>query len=157
MNSSETVQDYEELYRNVRGKLEDKEYSIQDGELIIEYHAFWDSSLKPSVDRAMLRNNDPASSLLSNTNGIVIIKAGDVRAIGSVTTKHKNEVIAEHAVDVIPDPTDENPAHALIIVKPEFFDSKSKQKNAFKLLQIALATLATKNGWTIEPRSQQSE
>lgn len=157
MNNSKTVQDDEELYRNVRGKLEDKEYSIQDGKLIIEYHAFWDSSLKPSVDRAKLRNNDPVSSLLSNTNGIVIIKAGAVRAIGSVTTKHKNEVIAEHAVDVIPDPTDENPAHALIIVKPEFFDSKSKQKNAFKLLQIALATLATKNGWTIEPRSQQSE
>lgn len=157
MNNSKTVQDDEELYRNVRGKLEDKEYSIQDGKLIIEYHAFWDSSLKPSVDRAKLRNNDPASSLLSNTNGIVIIKAGDVRAIGSVTTKHKNEVIAEHAVDVIPDPTDENPAHALIIVKPDLFDSKSKQKNAFKLLQIALATLATKNGWTIEPSSQQSE
>ncbi len=33
-------------------------------------------------------------------------------------------------------------------------DSKSKQKNAFKLLQIALATLATKNGWTIEPSSE---
>ena len=35
MNSSEPVQDDEELYRNVRGKLEDKEYSIQDGELVI--------------------------------------------------------------------------------------------------------------------------
>ena len=154
MNNSEPVQDDEELYRNVRGKLADKEYSIQDEKLIIEYHAFWDSSLKPSVDRAKLKNNDPASSLLSNTNGIVSIKAGDVRAIGSVTTKHKNEVIAEHAVDVVPDPTEENPAHALVIVKPEFFDSKSKQKNAFKLLQIALATLATKNGWTLVPSSQ---
>lgn len=150
MNSSEVVQDDEELYRNVRGKLEDKEYSIQDGKLIIEYHAFWDSSLKPSVDRAKLKNNDPASSLLSNTNGIVSIKAGDVRAIGTVKTKHKNEVIANHAIDVIPDATNENPAHALIIVRPEFFDSKSKQKNAFKLLQIALAT---KNGWTLEPSS----
>ena len=151
MNSSEPVQDDEELYRNVRGKLEDKEYSIQDGKLIIEYHAFWDSSLKPSVDRAELKNHDPASSLLSNTNGIVSINAGDVRAIGTVKTKHKNEVIANHAIDVIPDPTDENPAHALIVVRPEFFDSKSKQKNAFKLLQIALATLATKNGWTLKP------
>ena len=59
----------------------------------------------------------------------------------TVKTKHKNEVIVAHAVDVIPDPTCENPAHAIIIVKPEFFDSKSKQKNAFKLLQIALAQL----------------
>ena len=154
MNSREPVQDSEELYRNVRGKLEDKEYSIQEGKLRIEYHAFWDSSLKPSVDRAKLRDCDPASALLCKTNGIVSIQAGDVRAIGTVKTKHKDEVIAAHAVDVIPDPTCENPAHAIIIVKPEFFDLKSKQKNAFKLLQIALAQLATKNGWTLEPSPQ---
>ena len=134
--------------------MEDKEYSIQEGKLRIEYHAFWDSSLKPSVDRAKLRDCDPASALLCKTNGIVSIQAGDVRAIGTVKTKHKNEVIVAHAVDVIPDPTYENPAHAIIIVKPEFFDSKSKQKNAFKLLQIALAQLATKNGWTLEPSPQ---
>ena len=151
MDSNERVQDNEELYRNVRGKLEDKEYSILNGKLIIEYHAFWDSSLKPSVDRAKLKNNDPALSLLSKTNGIVSVNAGDIRKIGTVKTKHENEVIADHAVDVIPDPTPENPAHAIIIVKPELFGSKSKQKNAFKLLQIALAALATKNGWTLEP------
>ncbi len=154
MNSREPVQDSEELYQNVRGKLEDKKYSIQEGKLRIEYHAFWDSSLKPSVDRAKLRDCDPASTLLCKTNGIVSIQAGDVRAIGTVKTKHKNDVIAAHAVDVIPDPTCENPAHAIIVVKPEFFDSKSKQKNAFKLLQIALAQLATKNGWTLEPSPQ---
>ena len=122
--------------------------------LRIEYHAFWDRSRKPSVDRARLKNFDPASALLSKTNGIVSIKAGDVRAIGTVKTKHKNEVIADHAVDVIPDPTSENPAHSIIIVKPELFDSESKQRNAFKLLQIALAELATKNGWTVEPSPQ---
>ncbi len=151
MNSIELVQDNEELYRNVRGKLEDKEYSIQDGKLRIEYHAFWDGSKKPSVDRAKLIDFDPDSALLCKTNGIVSIKASDVRAIGSVKTKHENKVIADHAVDVIPDPTPDNPAHAIIIVKPELFDSKNKQRNAFKLLQIALAGLATKNGWTLEP------
>ena len=153
MNSKETVQDNEELYRNVRGKLEDKEYSIQDGKLRIEYHAFWDSSKEPSVDRAKLI--DPVSALLCKTNGIVSIKASDVRAIGTVKTKHENKVIADHAVDVIPDPTPENPAHAIIkIVKPELFGSKSKQRNAFKLLQIALADLATQNGWSLEPSPQ---
>lgn len=155
MNSNDHVQDDEELYRNVRGKLEDKEYSIHDGKLIIERHAFWDPAKNPSVDRAKLLNFNPASALLSKTNGIVSINAGDVRSIGTVKTKHENEVIAEHAVDVIPDPTCENPAHAIIIVKPELFDSKNKQKNAFSLLQIALAKLATKNGWTIEPNPQQ--
>ena len=154
MNSRELVQDNEELYRNVRGKLEDKEYSIQEGKPRIEYHAFWDPSKKPSVDRAKLKDFDPASALLSKTNGIVSIKASDVRAIGTVKTKHANEVIADHAVDVIPDPTPDNPAHAIIVVKPELFDTESKQKNAFKLLQIALADLATKNGWIIEPSPQ---
>ena len=138
----------------MRGKLEDKEYSIQEGELKIEYHAFWDGSKKPSVDRAKLKDFDPASALLCKTNGIVSIKASDIRAIGSVKTKHANEVIADHAVDVIPDPEPDNPAHALIIVKPELFDSKNKQRNAFKLLQIALAELATKSGWTLEPSPQ---
>ena len=153
MNSKESVQDNEELYRNVRGKLEDKEYSIQDGKLRIEYHAFWDGSKEPSVDRAKLI--DPASALLCKTNGIVSIKASDIRAIGTVKTKHENKVIADHAVDVIPDPEPDNPAHAIIkIVKPELFGSKNKQRNAFKLLQIALAELATQNGWTLEPSPQ---
>ena len=160
MKISDPVQDDEELYRNVRGKLEDKEYSIQEGKLIIEPHAFWDPAKKPapknpSVDRAKFIHCVPASALLSKTNGIVSIKAGDVRAIGTVKTKHENEVIAEHAVDVIPDPTRENPAHAIIIVKPELFGSTNKQKNAFSLLQIALAKLATKNGWTLKPNPQQ--
>ena len=40
MDNSDHVQDNEELYRSVRGKLEDKEYSIQKGKLIIEPAAF---------------------------------------------------------------------------------------------------------------------
>ncbi len=159
MKSNDPVQNDEKLYRNVRGKLEDKEYSIQDGKLIIEPHAFWDPAKEPapknpSVDRAKLKNFDPSSALLCKTNGIVSINAGDVRAIGTVKTKHENEVIADHAVDVIPDPTCKNPAHAIIIVKPELLGSKNKQRNAFKLLQIALAALATKNGWALEPNPQ---
>ncbi len=43
----------------------------------------------------------------------------------------------------------------LNIVKPELFGSQNKQKKAFSLLQIALARLATKNGWTLEPNLQQ--
>jgi hypothetical protein len=46
-----------------------------------------------------------------------------------------------------------NPAHSQIIVKPEFFGSKSKQDKVFKLLQRALARLATENGWTLEPQA----
>ena len=74
MDSREPVQDDEELYRNVRGKLEDKEYSIQDGKLRIEYHAFWDRSRKPSVDRAKLKDFDPASALYLKRMGLLALK-----------------------------------------------------------------------------------
>lgn len=151
MNHSEHVQDDEELYRSVRGKLEDKEYSIRKGELIIEPAAFQDRYKQPSVDRAKLIDYNPALSQKSKTDGIVSIRAGEVRAIGSVKTRIGNGDVDDHAVDVVPDPTRENPAHAKIIVRPEFWGSNSKQKNAFKLLRIALAKLATKNGWIIEP------
>ena len=151
MNHSKHVQDDEELYRSVRGKLEDKEYSIQKGKLIIEPAAFQDRYKQPSVDRAKLIDYNPALSQKSKTDGIVSIRVGEVRAIGTVKTRIGNGDVDDHAVDVIPDPTCENPAHAKITVKPEFWGSKSKQKNAFKLLRIALAKLATKNGWTLEP------
>lgn len=154
MDNSDYVQDDEELYRSVRGKLEDKEYSIQKGKLIIEPAAFQDRYKQPSVDRAKLRGYNPALSQKSETDGIVSIRVGEVRAIGTVKTRISNGNVDDHAVDVIPDSTYENPAHAKIIVKPEFWGSKSKQRNAFKLLRIALAKLATKNGWIIEPTPQ---
>ena len=154
MDNSDHVQDDEELYRSVRGKLEDKEYSIQKGKLIIEPAAFQDRYKQPSVDRAKLIDYNPALSQKSETDGIVSIRAGEVRAIGTVKTRISNGNIDDHAVDVVPDPTCENSAHAKIIVKPEFLGSNSKQKNAFKLLRIALAKLATKNGWIIEPSPQ---
>lgn len=154
MDNSDHVQDDEELYRSVRGKLEDKEYSIQKAKLIIEPAAFQDRYKQPSVDRAKLIDYKPALSQKNETDGIVSIRAGEVRAIGTVKTRISNGSVDDHAVDVVPDPTSENPAHAKIIVKPEFWGSNSKQKNAFKLLRIALAKLATKNGWIIEPSPQ---
>ena len=152
MDKNDSVQDNEVLYRSVRGNLEAQEYSIDSGTLIILPAAFRDRNRKPSVDRGKLKEFNPSLSKLSETDGIVSIIACEVRAIGKVTTKYQKDDVVVHAVDVIPDPTPENPAHAQIIVYPEFFGSKNKQRNAFKLLQIALATLATKKGWTLEPR-----
>ena len=90
-------------------------------------------------------------SKLSDTDGVVSLMVVDVRAIGTVKTKAQDTDAVVHAVDVIYDPTPENPAHSKIVVSPEFFGTKSKQKNVFKLLQLALAELAEKNGWTVEP------
>ena len=151
MKKNDYVRNEEELYRSVRGKLEE-EYSYgPKGNLQISSEAFRDRDRKPSVDRAELRGYDPTLSKLSDTDGVVSLMTADARAIGIVKTKIQNEDAVVHAVDVVYDPTPENPAHSLIIVKPEFFGSKNKQRNVFKLLQLALAELAEKNGWTVEP------
>ena len=151
MDKNNPVQDNEELYRSVRGELEAKEYSFDRGKLIIHPAAFRDRHRKPSVDRGKLRDFNPTLSLLNETDGIASLMTADVRAIGKVKTKIQDADAIVHAVDIIHDPTPQNPAHSQITVNPEFFGSKNKQRNVFKLLQIALATLATKNGWTLEP------
>ena len=154
MKTDNYVRDEEELYRSVRGKLEE-EYSYgPKGNLQISSEAFRDRDRKPSVDRAELREFNPVLSKLSETDGVVSLITADVRAIGTVKTKIQNTDTTVHAVDVIYDPTPENPAHSKIVVNPEFFGSKSKQRNVFKLLQLALAELAEKNGWTLEPSIQ---
>ena len=129
------------------------EYSYDDtGKLRFSSQAFRDLNKKPSVDRAELKGFNPSLSKLNHTDGIVSLMTRDIRAIGTVKTKIKDADAVVHAVDVLYDPTPENPAHSQIIVNPEFFGSKNKQKNAFKLLRRSLAKLATKNGWTLEPQ-----
>jgi len=148
------VSDDEELYRNVRGKLTEDEYfhDTHTGQLIITAQAFRDRKKEPSVDRAKLRDFNPEQSRMSGS-GIVSLVTQDVRHIGTVKTNDPDEKTVKHAVDVKPAPIpSENEAHALITVNPEFFGSENKQTKAFSLLRKALATLATKNGWTLEPR-----
>ena len=153
MKKNNCVRNEEELYRSVRGKLEEYSYDSK-GKLRISSEAFRDRDRKPSVDRAELRGFNPVLSKLSDTDGVVSLMTADVRAIGTVKTKILNEDVVIHAVDVVYAPTAENPAHSQIVVNPEFFGSKSKQRNVFKLLQLALAELAEKNGWTLEPSIQ---
>ncbi len=154
MKKNNYVRNEEELYRSVRGEL-GEEYSYgPKGNLQISSEAFRDRDRKPSVDRAELREFNPTLSKLSDTDGIVSLMTANVRAIGAVETKVLNEDVVVHAVDVVYAPTPENPAHSQIIVKPEFFGSKNKQRNVFKLLRLALAELAEKNGWTLEPSIQ---
>ena len=148
------VSDEEELYRNVRGKGSDEyNYDETTGDLIFRPQAFKDREKEPSVDRAKLRNFDPEQSRLREENGIVTLITQEVRQIGDVKTKDDKGKQVKHAVDVSAAPLPENKAHALIVVEPEFFGSGSKQKAAFKLLRIALARLATRRGWTLEPRN----
>lgn len=150
MNKNDFVRDDEVLYRSVRGKY-GEEYSYDNGKLEISSEAFRDRERKPSVDRAELKGYNPSLTKRSDTDGIVSLITADVRSIGTVKTKIQNADAIFHAVDVIYDPTPENPAHSKIVVSPEFFGSNNKQGNVFKLLQLALAELAERNGWTLEP------
>lgn len=154
MNKNGFIRDDEVLYRSVRGKLGEEYLYDSKGKLQISSEAFRDRDRKPSVDRAELRGFNPVLSKLSDTDGVISLITADVRAIGTVKTKILNEDVVIHAVDIVYAPTPENPAHSQIVVNPEFFGSKSKQRNVFKLLQLALAELAEKNGWTLEPSVQ---
>lgn len=154
------TQDYllddDELYRNVRGEEDADEYHIDQntGRLRFTSQAFLDRKSTPSVDRAKLKDFDPRQSLLSDTNGIVSLLTEEVRQIGTVKSKDQKGKEIEHAVDVMHDPNPpedpENNAHSLIVVDPKFLSS-DKQGKAFKLLRKALAILATKRGWALEP------
>ncbi len=154
MGKDDFISDDEELYRSIRSQPDYDEYNYNDaGQLIITYQAFSDRFKKPSVDRAKLRNFTPSLSKLSKTDGIVSLNTKDVRCIGEVETKEGDGNLIR-SVDVVYDPICEVPknlAHSQITVVPEFFGSEKKQKKAFRLLRIALARLATKTGWTLNP------
>lgn len=155
MDEDNLISDEEELYRSVRSQTEFTEYFYDDfGQLKITEDAFRDRNKEPSVDRAKLRDFNPALSKLSETDGIVSLIKKDVRSIGEVETRGEVNNIS-HAVDVIYVPIfakPENLAHSQITVEPKFFGSENKQKKAFKLLRIALARLATQSGWKLEPK-----
>ena len=151
MDNRETISDDEQLYRSVRGALRDNEYTYDStGRLKFRSNAFRDRKKKPSVDRAKVRAFEPSLSKLNETDGIVTLLTADVRGIGDVITRI-DETPVRHRVDVDYAPLAQNPAHCQIVVRPEYLDSKAKQENAFYLLRVALARLATANGWTLRP------
>lgn len=128
MNKDDFIEDDEELYRRysydseTKGKINSK--------------AFFDRDRQPSVDRAKLRDFQPALSKWCDTDGVVSLIAGEVRGI----------LIENHTIDVIYAPILEDPknlAHSLITIKPKGNVSKSKQKEAFSTLRRSLVLLST--------------
>ena len=140
MNNQDIVRDDEGLYRRVPTELEGIAYSVVNGQFKILPAAFWDRALTPSVYRAEIINHDAKLPQEKVENGVVEITAGQIRQIGSVVTKHEGQVIREHSVDVIADPivvtnsTLLGSAHALIVVDPKYFGSKSKQRKCIRFI-----------------------
>ena len=137
--SDDRVLDDEKLYRSVR-----REYARLDEEGKWRYSpdSFSDRFQQPSVDRAQLRNNDPAASRLGPTDAVAGLIAHQVRAIDVVIERTEDKREVPYRIDVIADPIlndlvlRDNPAHAKIVA------DRKINTLAFKKLKLILSQLA---------------
>ena len=145
------VDDEELLYRSIPySKLKDYIQQTNDG-IAISSQAFSDRGLKPSVDRAILNNNDPSKTQINPRDGVVSLLTSKIRKIDEVKKQSQNsENLTVYKIDVVHRPTTTNFAHAQIEPSPEY-----ETKNIFKKLTHSLAFLATQRikeyGWEIDP------
>lgn len=146
------VPDIEVLYRRVPSSTE--YFTPAPGECRLSSSAFNDRSQKPSVDLASKRLG-PQETRLVESDGVVSLLTVAVRSIATI--KNEGSAPGEPAVyyvNVVPRPILPgnaqgqlpNPAHAQIETSPSL-----KTSSRFKKLKEALAQLASRRGWLIEP------
>jgi hypothetical protein len=145
------VDDEELLYRSIAyTKLKDYIQQTSTG-IVINSQAFSDKGQKPSVDRAILNNNDPSKTQLNLRDGVVSLLTSQIRKIDKVKKQSQDgEDLTVYKIDVVHRPTETNFAHAQIEPSPEY-----ETKNVFRKLTHSLAFLATQRireyGWEIDP------
>jgi hypothetical protein len=142
------VYDSEELYRSVRSD----EYKTINGRVIFSASAFNDRDRKPSVDRSGMRK-DPKDARKSPTDGITKLIAREIRGTCKISIfDKKGKVTGQHAVDVLHRPIVDSPgeadnlAHCQIECHPTI-----ENDGSFKRLKEALAVMATRIGFVVEP------
>ena len=153
MNHVTKINDDELLYRSVRADPSYDEYFCDDdNNLVILPNAFKDGRTRPSVSRAGMDGVDPCiyPYRLSETDGIVGLIAGEIRAINDVTSQLENEKLV-YKVDIEHKPSNKNKAHAQIFAIPKFQGKQEEKEEAFDRLKISLANLASKTNWIVEP------
>ena len=153
MNHVTKINDDELLYRSIRADPIFDEYTYDDEKnLVILPNAFKDGRTRPSVSRAGMDGVDPCifPYRLSQTDGIVGLIAGEIRAINDVTSQLENETFV-YEVDIEHKPNEINEAHAQIFAIPKFQGKPKEKEDAFDRLKISLANLASKGGWIVEP------
>jgi hypothetical protein len=141
----------EKLYRRVRDHSGNYK-KLEDGRYRVSSAAFGDRGRKPSVDRAILHNNDPKKTQRESTDFVTRVMCHEVRGILDV--RHTiNGREQQYAIDAKPDPIRNDPnepnnlAHSLIIAAPEI---PANPTTVFKKLTIALARIANSH-WEIGP------
>lgn len=104
--------------------------------------AFADKSRQVSVDRAHLVDHDPRRSRMAPTDGVVVMRASDVRGLGPI--QHNDTL---HTIELRPDmypggqEAPARPAHALIFGIPEF-ERRGFDKLRQRLKGVAQLALA---------------
>ena len=136
--ASDRVDDSEDLYRRVLFGA--NHYTVDQGRARLTSQAFADRTARPSVDRAILRENDPTRTQGDARNAVVRLETHAVRAIADVVrADKKGQPIERHLVDVVSVPLPNNDAHAEIVCAPELLNLS---KNPGRRLLEALVRLA---------------
>lgn len=143
------VWDDEVLYRSVKHDVRVPLVEQQENDWVVSSGAFLDPRYQPSVDRAELRNKEPAQSLRDGDYCVVQVLAEEVRKITGVVRYDgsSKRTVKEWTVDIQPDPVLEmfayppyNPAHAVITCRPELADKIDKKP--FEKLRAELARMS---------------
>jgi hypothetical protein len=145
MTGDEPVSDDEQVLRRVSAR----SATFRDGQWKVSSEAFNDPSLKPSVNRAILRTAQQTQ--LEPTQGVCQLHVQQIRAITTVLQEPSK---VPYKVDVIPRPIradnpdgePENLSHAQVEVEPAF-----SNPSRFKKLKDALSRLASESAWAIKP------
>jgi hypothetical protein len=143
---NDLVDDNEIVYRRV---IFDPQCFVleESKKLIVTASAFRDRNHQPSVDRAILCDNDPHHTQgVDKRNGVVLLIASEIRAIADVIKYDGDRPAVVYEIDVVPAPLIDNVAHAEVRAHPTISSSK-----VFRRLQQGLAMLANKRGWLIYP------
>lgn len=124
-----------------------------DGAIIATSEAFHDPGFRPSVTRAGIRPEDPEATKRAPDDGVAQLATACVRAIDPSKVGDRDQklhLLQERNVDVVPDPIESNAAHALIVTSPQIL----KKNSAERRLRVALAQVANRHPWAIQPKHQ---
>lgn len=143
------VLDEEDLFRSVRDDPQCFGWDANRKALRLSHSSFNDPDKQPSVDRAGLQSSGPQATRFTETDGVVVMTASQVRAVrGLKTCDAKGKALHDHDVDVHHAPEEHNYSHALIKTVPQ-----AVSDGTFKRLKEALCRIAEGRGWAYPPSS----
>ncbi|GER86535.1 hypothetical protein KDW_06970 [Dictyobacter vulcani] len=145
------IEDHEVLFRRVPNT---PDYIVRrEGMVRISSQAFSDRYYRPSVDRAILRENNPKLCQQNATDAVVSIIARDVRGIEGILKNNGNEPPQQYIIDIEYVPIENVPGKPDNIAHAEIFTDPICDKNIFRKLKERLAQLANLRLWDVDPPS----